>query len=97
MEKKLNIFNIEDLVQIGEDARRAPNNNAEANYQNRTAEEVEMDKLIVAEKKLFLLVNIMNSGVMVGEGLTKDINYVISDNINRGIIEDKIMNILKTV
>jgi hypothetical protein len=97
MEKKINIYNIEDLVQIGENARRAPNNNAEANYQNRTAEEIEMDKLIIAEKKLFLLVNIMNSGVMVGEGLTKDINYVIADGINRNIIEEKIMTILKTV
>lgn len=100
MEKRnfVKFFSIEDLKNIGEDVQPSEKENENKEMDAEAiAREIEHEKLMLSEKRLYLLINVMNSGVIVGEGLTKDIKFVVSDEINRSIIEAKIMDILKTV
>lgn len=64
---------------------------------SRSDYEAKMDKVMLQEKKLYVLVNVLNSGVTTGGELTRDVTYAIKESSYRSTIEDKIMAIIATI
>lgn len=83
------------ITEIGKDFTNNIVEEAINGVDTRSDHEKELDRVFVLERKLTLMNNLLVSGTVQGDGITRVVEHTISDKFNRMEIEHKIMGLLK--